>query len=202
MGLEGRQEPQRRLRQRAARRRGTQVSRGGEVWGAAASSSPLGGGGFENSFYAVAKGRQTGIFRSWAACEASVKGYPSDFRSFATYEEAAAFLEGKGGRRREAPSMPPGFVAAPAPAYKAAPALALDNGYPALDDRYAPELDTGIAKCKKMYVYTHTCVCVCVCVRVRVRVRVHGRARVHARVRAAHVTCACVFACLSLVSSL
>ena len=79
------------------------MSRGGEVWGAAASSSPLGGGGFENSFYAVAKGRQTGIFWSWAECEASVKGYPSDFKGFATYEEAAAFLEQKGGRRREMP---------------------------------------------------------------------------------------------------
>ena len=50
----------------------------------------------KKSFYAVAKGRQTGIFRSWAECEASVKGYPSDFKGFATYEEAAAFLEQKG----------------------------------------------------------------------------------------------------------
>ena len=50
----------------------------------------------KKSFYAVARGRQTGIFRSWAECEASIKGYPSDFKGFATYEEAAAFLQQKG----------------------------------------------------------------------------------------------------------
>jgi len=64
-------------------------------------------GGFEKSFYAVAKGRQTGIFWSWAECEASVKGYPSDFKGFATYEEAAAFLEQKGGSRLEMPQHLP-----------------------------------------------------------------------------------------------
>jgi len=37
---------------------------------AGAGGGGVGGrGGFENRFYAVAKGRQTGIFWSWAECE-------------------------------------------------------------------------------------------------------------------------------------
>jgi len=44
-------------------------------------------------FYAVARGRQPGIFESWAEAEEQVKGY-SDCRhkSFSTYEEAKEWL--------------------------------------------------------------------------------------------------------------
>jgi ribonuclease HI len=44
-------------------------------------------------YYAVKKGRKTGIFTSWSACEAQVKGYKgASYKSFATKAEAEAFL--------------------------------------------------------------------------------------------------------------
>jgi ribonuclease HI len=48
------------------------------------------------NFYAVAKGRRTGIFTSWSECEAQVKGCANDFKGFATREEAVDFLQIKG----------------------------------------------------------------------------------------------------------
>ena len=47
----------------------------------------------KKNFYAVAKGRQTGIFCSWAECSAQVNGCASDFKGFATHAEAVAFLQ-------------------------------------------------------------------------------------------------------------
>ncbi len=45
-------------------------------------------------FYAVAKGRQTGIFTSWPEAQRLVKGFAGAvFKSFKTREEAQAFLE-------------------------------------------------------------------------------------------------------------
>lgn len=45
-------------------------------------------------FYAVAKGRQTGIFTSWPEAEKQVKGHAgARYKSFKTREEAQAFLE-------------------------------------------------------------------------------------------------------------
>jgi ribonuclease HI len=43
--------------------------------------------------YAVAAGRSTGLFQTWAECEAQVKGYPKAvFKSFSTQYEAEVFL--------------------------------------------------------------------------------------------------------------
>ena len=50
----------------------------------------------KKNFYAVAKGRQTGIFCSWAECSAQVNGCASDFKGFATHAEAVAFLQSRG----------------------------------------------------------------------------------------------------------
>lgn len=44
-------------------------------------------------FYAVAVGRQTGIFHSWTECEKQVKGYPKPvYKKFKTKPEADEFL--------------------------------------------------------------------------------------------------------------
>ncbi len=45
-------------------------------------------------FYAVRKGRTTGIFTTWSQCQQQVTGYPgASFKSFPTREEAQQFLE-------------------------------------------------------------------------------------------------------------
>lgn len=50
----------------------------------------------KTKFYAVKKGRQTGIFLTWAQCQEQVKGYPGAiFKSFPTKEEALAYLGGQ-----------------------------------------------------------------------------------------------------------
>lgn len=46
-------------------------------------------------YYAVKKGRNTGIFTSWESCRASVTGYSgAQYKSFSTLEEAEDYLEG------------------------------------------------------------------------------------------------------------
>ena len=48
--------------------------------------------------YAVAKGRKTGVFKTWAECEAQVKGFAGPiFKGFLSEEEANDWLE-KGGK--------------------------------------------------------------------------------------------------------
>lgn len=48
-------------------------------------------------YYAVKKGRQTGIFRTWDACRAAVHGYPGAvYKSFPDEAGAEAFLAGAG----------------------------------------------------------------------------------------------------------
>lgn len=48
--------------------------------------------------YAVAKGRETGVFSTWAECEAQVKGFENPvFKGFLSEEEAKEWLE-KGGK--------------------------------------------------------------------------------------------------------
>lgn len=45
-------------------------------------------------FYAVAKGRNVGIYPSWAQCEAEIKGFPqAKFKKFSTQEEAENFIK-------------------------------------------------------------------------------------------------------------
>lgn len=56
-------------------------------------------------FYAVCKGRTTGIFTTWSQCQQQVTGYPgASFKSFPTREEAQQFLET--GMTGAAPSVP------------------------------------------------------------------------------------------------
>ena len=46
-------------------------------------------------FYVVWQGRTSGIYDSWAACEAQVKGVAAKYKGFSTREEAErAFAEG------------------------------------------------------------------------------------------------------------
>ncbi|HLR34297.1 MAG TPA: ribonuclease H family protein [Tissierellales bacterium] len=49
----------------------------------------------KKKYYAVRKGVKTGIFDSWAECEAQVKGYSSaEYKSFSTREEAENYING------------------------------------------------------------------------------------------------------------
>lgn len=60
-------------------------------------------------YYAVANGRQTGIFTSWPEAERQVKGFAgAKYKSFKTEKEALAFLDN--------PSYGPGKKARPKPA--------------------------------------------------------------------------------------
>ena len=43
-------------------------------------------------FYVVWQGRESGIYDSWAACEAQVKGFAAKYKGFATREEAERAL--------------------------------------------------------------------------------------------------------------
>ena len=44
-------------------------------------------------FYAVRKGKVTGLFMDWTECKASVDGFPgAEYKGFATKEEACAYL--------------------------------------------------------------------------------------------------------------
>jgi ribonuclease HI len=55
-----------------------------------------------HKYYAVRKGRQTGIFTNWQDCKAQVHQFPhAEYKSFATQSEAEAFL------RRPAPAPVP-----------------------------------------------------------------------------------------------
>lgn len=47
-------------------------------------------------FYAVKKGRETGLFTTWDACKAQVQGYSGAvYKSFPTLQEAQAYLRGE-----------------------------------------------------------------------------------------------------------
>lgn len=47
-------------------------------------------------YYAVRKGKVTGVFENWADCKASVDGYSgAEYKSFPSLDEAQAFVEGK-----------------------------------------------------------------------------------------------------------
>lgn len=46
-------------------------------------------------YYAVKKGKVTGVFTEWAECRNSVDGFPgAEYKGFATREEAVAYLSG------------------------------------------------------------------------------------------------------------
>ena len=47
-------------------------------------------------YYAVKKGKNTGIYETWKECEAQVRGYSgAEYKKFSTYEEALNFIEHK-----------------------------------------------------------------------------------------------------------
>lgn len=47
-------------------------------------------------FYAVRKGRKTGVFATWALCQEQIKGFSgAEYKSFTTKEEAEAFCQGE-----------------------------------------------------------------------------------------------------------
>lgn len=47
-----------------------------------------------SKYYAVKKGKKTGIFRTWDACKAVVNGYPgAQYKSFLSLEEAQNYIE-------------------------------------------------------------------------------------------------------------
>jgi ribonuclease HI len=49
----------------------------------------------KKKFYAVAAGRETGVFENWSDCEKQVKGFSgAKFKSFESLEEATAFVKG------------------------------------------------------------------------------------------------------------
>ena len=48
----------------------------------------------KSKFYVVWQGRESGIYDSWAACEAQVKGVAAKYKGFATREEAEKALAG------------------------------------------------------------------------------------------------------------
>ncbi len=49
----------------------------------------------KKAYYAVRRGRQSGIYPSWDACKAQVAGYSgAEFKGFATLEEANQYLQG------------------------------------------------------------------------------------------------------------
>lgn len=48
-----------------------------------------------SKYYAVKKGKKTGIFRTWDECKTVVNGYPgAQYKSFLTLEEAQAYMDG------------------------------------------------------------------------------------------------------------
>src|SRR5699024_4670964 len=57
-------------------------------------------------FYAVRKGKKTGIFTSWDECKQQVHGYPgADYKGFANKEEAETYLHGSySGKTNDSPS--------------------------------------------------------------------------------------------------
>lgn len=47
-------------------------------------------------YYAVRKGKEQGIFKTWKDCEEQVKGYSgAEYKKFSTYEEAEEFMGAK-----------------------------------------------------------------------------------------------------------
>lgn len=58
-------------------------------------------------FYAVKKGRTTGIFHTWDECKTQVSGFPGAvYKSFSTAEEAAQYLGWMGGNAKQQADTP------------------------------------------------------------------------------------------------
>ena len=59
-------------------------------------------------FYVVWQGREAGIYDSWAACEAQVKGVAAKYKGFATREEAEVAFQANAEDyiKRPSPTLP------------------------------------------------------------------------------------------------
>ena len=56
-------------------------------------------------FYAVAKGRVPGVYKTWSECEAQVKGFAgARFKKFSTQGEASNFASGVSSGNNEPPA--------------------------------------------------------------------------------------------------
>lgn len=56
-------------------------------------------------FYAVRKGRKNGIYETWAECQEQIKGFSgAEYKSFATLEQAEAFVSGETQRKPQSVS--------------------------------------------------------------------------------------------------
>lgn len=59
-------------------------------------------------FYAVKKGKITGVFSSWEACKSAVDGFSgAEYKGFPTKEEAEQYLEGRLNKQSEEKSCEP-----------------------------------------------------------------------------------------------
>lgn len=55
-----------------------------------------------SKYYAVKKGKKTGIFRTWDECKAVVNGYPgAQYKSFLSLEEAQNYMDGEQSKAQE-----------------------------------------------------------------------------------------------------
>ncbi|XP_072711203.1 ribonuclease H1 isoform X2 [Ciconia boyciana] len=90
-------------------------------------------------FYAVRKGRRTGVYRTWAECQEQVNKFPSaSFKKFATEKDAWAFVRaGLPGRQQPEPAGAQG-----------PPAVTQENG----SQREEPEISIlCCSTCKRPY---------------------------------------------------
>lgn len=56
---------------------------------------------FKMSYYAVAKGRKTGLFRTWKDCETQIKGFSGAvYKKFPNEIQAKKFIEEKNGIKK------------------------------------------------------------------------------------------------------
>lgn len=64
-------------------------------------------GGTKRKYYAVVKGRNPGMYESWACCEGQVKGFPGNqYKGFATKEDASEYLKEHGVVSEDAATVP------------------------------------------------------------------------------------------------
>ncbi|HEX8991539.1 MAG TPA: ribonuclease H family protein [Anaerolineales bacterium] len=99
----------------------------------------------KQKFYVVWKGRRTGIFNSWAACEASIKGFAgAQYKAFESRDEAErAFLAGYEKHKGKAASSQRWLFAAEKPIL---PSIAVDaacSGSPGPLEFQGVETGTG-----------------------------------------------------------
>lgn len=62
----------------------------------------------KKNFYGVKKGKETGIFTSWAKCREAIDGFPgAEYKGFATKEEVCEYLGTDAGETAVSDELPP-----------------------------------------------------------------------------------------------